>query len=367
MKPQSAFYERFGSRGVAVLERVIADVTRGRRAGAARRQARRHRLHRQAYADAYLDPASPLAADAITASPFLGFGSLDPMVDTARKHDAGVFVLALTSNKEGPEVQHATGTGRRHRRRQRCSTGCARLNAGAEPLGSFGAVVGATIGEHRRGPRHQRAAPRARVRRPGRHAGRPPADLRRARPATSWPSSSREVLALGPDPAALRDGAAGPTTTSPDSPDEPLAALACRPGRRLLAGLGGCACRRRSRLLRGGRGAPGRAGRARSPRTARTRLLDALPTFRELQDEAPRDIGDEWEQVVDAAWRRSRRPWTTPASTRRRTTRSTPPAGRRATTSGRDRRCRRPGRVGGDPAGAARAGAAGARRVPDAA
>ncbi len=37
----------------------------------------------QAYADAYLDPTSPLAVDAITASPFLGFGSLDPMIDTA--------------------------------------------------------------------------------------------------------------------------------------------------------------------------------------------------------------------------------------------------------------------------------------------
>ncbi len=27
-------------------------------------------------------------------------------------------------------------------------------------------------------------------------------------------------------------------------------------------------------------------------------LLKALPTFRELQDEAPSDIGDEWQQVV---------------------------------------------------------------------
>ena len=37
----------------------------------------------QAYADAYLDPTSPLACDAVTASPYLGVGSLDPMVDTA--------------------------------------------------------------------------------------------------------------------------------------------------------------------------------------------------------------------------------------------------------------------------------------------
>jgi orotidine-5'-phosphate decarboxylase len=97
----------------------------------------------QAYADAYLDQSSPLAVDAITASPYLGFGSLDPMIDTARKHDAGVFVLALTSNKEGPEVQEAsTPDG------AVVDTVLARLRAlddGAEPLGSFGAVIGATI------------------------------------------------------------------------------------------------------------------------------------------------------------------------------------------------------------------------------
>ena len=108
VKPQSAFYERFGSRGIAVLERlvttcrdagslVLLDVKRGDIGSTS-----------QAYADAYLDPSSPLAADAITASPYLGFGSLEPMVDTARKHGAGVFVLALTSNPEGPEVQERT-------------------------------------------------------------------------------------------------------------------------------------------------------------------------------------------------------------------------------------------------------------------
>ena len=108
IKPQSAFFERFGSRGVAVLERTIAvcreagalvvlDVKRGDIGSTA-----------QAYADAYLDPTSPIAVDAITASPYLGFGSLVPMLDTARRHGAGVFVLALTSNPEGPQFQHAT-------------------------------------------------------------------------------------------------------------------------------------------------------------------------------------------------------------------------------------------------------------------
>src|ERR671917_1411631 len=91
LKPQSAFFERFGSRGVAVLESIIAE---SRAAGAlVLLDVKRGDIGStsQAYADAYLDPASPLAADAITVSPFLGFGSLEPFVETARKHDAGLF------------------------------------------------------------------------------------------------------------------------------------------------------------------------------------------------------------------------------------------------------------------------------------
>jgi orotidine-5'-phosphate decarboxylase len=203
VKPQSAFYERFGSRGVAVLERVVAE---SRAAGAlVLLDVKRGDIGStsQAYADAYLDPTSPLAVDAITASPYLGFGSIAPMVDTARAHDAGVFVLALTSNKEGPEVQGArtddgTTVGAlmiEHLRR---------LNDGAEPLGSFGAVVGATIGDSDvdfafNGP----------VLAPGYGAqGGTAADIRRIfGPAAGHvlPSSSREVLRLGPDHAAMRD------------------------------------------------------------------------------------------------------------------------------------------------------------------
>ncbi|MGA8847227.1 MAG: orotidine-5'-phosphate decarboxylase, partial [Nocardioides sp.] len=145
IKPQSAFYERFGSRGVAVLEKVIAasraagalvllDVKRGDIGSTS-----------EAYAQAYLDPASPLASDAITVSPYLGFGSLTPFVDAARRNHAGLFVLALTSNKEGPEVQHArVDSGESVA--MRILDHLRALNAGAAPLGSFGAVVGATIG-----------------------------------------------------------------------------------------------------------------------------------------------------------------------------------------------------------------------------
>ena len=205
VKPQSAFYERFGSRGVAVLERVVAE---SRAAGAlVLLDVKRGDIGStsQAYADAYLDPASPLACDAITASPFLGFGSLAPMVDTARKHDAGVFVLALTSNKEGPEVQHAT-TDDGSTVGARMIEHLRGLNDGAAPLGSFGAVVGATIGET-----DQDFAFNGPILAPGYGAqGGTTDDIRRIfGPAAGvvLASSSREVLRLGPDRAAMRDAA----------------------------------------------------------------------------------------------------------------------------------------------------------------
>lgn len=203
VKPQSAFYERFGSRGVAVLERVIAD---SRAAGAlVLLDVKRGDIGStsQAYADAYLDPASPLASDAITASPFLGFGSLDPMVETARRHSAGLFVLALTSNKEGPEVQHATAAD--GRTVAGAVLGRLRdLNRDADPLGSFGAVVGATIGEST-----EDLAVNGPLLAPGYgEQGGGPADIRRIFGAAAphvLASSSRGVLRLGPDRGVMRD------------------------------------------------------------------------------------------------------------------------------------------------------------------
>ncbi|MFZ5849991.1 MAG: orotidine-5'-phosphate decarboxylase, partial [Actinomycetota bacterium] len=109
LKPQSAFFERFGSRGVAVLERVLAAA----RAGGALTllDVKRGDIGSTvaAYAAAYLHPGSPLQADAVTASPYLGFGALRPLVDAARAHGGGLFVLALTSNPEGATVQLARG------------------------------------------------------------------------------------------------------------------------------------------------------------------------------------------------------------------------------------------------------------------
>ena len=205
VKPQSAFFERHGSGGIAVLERavraarelgalVLLDVKRGDIGSTA-----------QGYADAYLDPAAPLASDAITVSPFLGVGSLEPIMVTAEKHGAGVFVLALTSNPEGPQVQHAR-TAEGPTVAGAVLAALAARNAGAEPLGSFGAVVGATIGRT-----DEDLMVNGPLLVPGVGAQGGSAESVRAvfgeAVRNVVPASSREILGAGPAPAGLRDAA----------------------------------------------------------------------------------------------------------------------------------------------------------------
>ncbi|MDK1473381.1 orotidine-5'-phosphate decarboxylase [Streptomyces sp. 549] len=205
LKPQSAFFERFGSRGIAVLERAVADA---RDAGAlVLMDAKRGDIGSTmgAYAAGYLQPGAPLFSDAVTVSPFLGYGSLRPALDLARRHGCGVFVLALTSNPEGPEVQRATAADGRSVA-QVMLDHLARENAGADPLGSFGAVVGATLDRADadldvNGP----------LLAPGLGAqGATPADLPRVFGAAAravLPSVSRGVLGAGPTAAGLREAA----------------------------------------------------------------------------------------------------------------------------------------------------------------
>lgn len=108
-KPQSAFFEVYGSAGIAVLETVIADI---RAAGALSIiDAKRGDIGSTmaAYAEAYLAPDAPLSGDAVTLSPYLGFESLMPAFERAIAFDRGVYVLARTSNPEGAGVQLALG------------------------------------------------------------------------------------------------------------------------------------------------------------------------------------------------------------------------------------------------------------------
>ena len=135
VKPQSAFFERHGSAGIAVLEETLAAL---RDLGT---------LSMAGYAQAYLSDDAPLAADSITVSPYLGYGSLTPALNLAEASGRGVFVLALTSNPEGADVQHAVNGD------QAVAAGIVEgvtaSNAqarGEDRLGCIGLVIGATVG-----------------------------------------------------------------------------------------------------------------------------------------------------------------------------------------------------------------------------
>jgi orotidine-5'-phosphate decarboxylase len=206
VKPQSAFYERFGSLGVTILEStirqlrqsgmlVILDVKRGDIGSTA-----------AAYADAYLDPDAPMTVDAITASPFLGFGALRPMIDKAVGAGRGVFVLVRTSNPEGGQVQTArTVDGRTVA--QVMIDEISQVNDGVRPVGDIGAVVGATVDD----PDVDFTFLNGPVLVPGLGAqGGRPESLRAivdGRAGVVVPSYSREVLAAGPDVTDLRAAA----------------------------------------------------------------------------------------------------------------------------------------------------------------
>jgi len=209
IKPQSAFFERHGSRGIAVLERLLADA---RSAGVLTiLDVKRGDIGSTmaAYAEAYLMDGSPLAADAITVSPYLGAGSLAPAVELAQRTNRGLFVLCLTSNPEGPRVQHARLDG------EAVATGIAlavgELNAGAPRLGSFGLVLGATIGAAARDLDIDLAGVRGPLLAPGIGAQGATAtellDVFGEARTQVLASTSRAVLWQGPDRVALRDAA----------------------------------------------------------------------------------------------------------------------------------------------------------------
>ncbi|WP_414944329.1 orotidine-5'-phosphate decarboxylase [Amycolatopsis sp. cmx-11-32] len=203
IKPQSAFFEAYGPPGVAVLAKtmkvcreagalVLLDVKRGDIGSTM-----------AAYTAAFLPTGAELEADAITVSPYLGFGSLDFAVEVAQQQGKGLFVLARTSNPEARGLQNALLPNGKTVAQDIVDTAGAH-NAGVGPLGDVGVVVGATVtpGEldlsKLNGP----------VLAPGFGAqGATPADLRALfgpRLPGVLPASSRDVLKHGPDPEALR-------------------------------------------------------------------------------------------------------------------------------------------------------------------
>ncbi len=204
VKPQVAFFEAYGAAGYSVLEDTIAAL---RDAGVlVLADAKRGDIGSTmaAYAAAWAGE-SPLAVDAVTASPYLGFGSLQPLFETAAAHGRGVFVLAATSNPEGAGVQCAQTGGRTVA--QSIVDAAAAVNRAASPEpGSVGVVVGATLSTP---PDVSALNGPVLVPGVGAQGGRPDAlrGFGGARPGQLLPAVSRELLRAGPDLTALRAAA----------------------------------------------------------------------------------------------------------------------------------------------------------------
>lgn len=148
LKPQVSFFERHGSAGFAVLERithrakdagliVIADAKRGDIGSTM-----------EAYLEAWLGQNSHFYADTLTVSPFLGIETSTALMGQYLENGKGVSVLVATSNPEGASLQTA--------RSESGETVAAdiwskleQLNrisaAPGDRIGSFSAVVGATL------------------------------------------------------------------------------------------------------------------------------------------------------------------------------------------------------------------------------
>ncbi|WP_307858405.1 orotidine-5'-phosphate decarboxylase [Curtobacterium aurantiacum] len=150
VKPQVAFFEAAGVAGYRALDAtirrardagllIVADVKRGDIGTTG-----------DDYALAWLDRDGPFAADAMTVSPYLGYGSLRGTIDVARRNGAGVFVLAATSNPEARVLQTAVlaegpRTGRTVAAGIVLDVADDNRSVGDQALGDVGLVLGATL------------------------------------------------------------------------------------------------------------------------------------------------------------------------------------------------------------------------------
>jgi orotidine-5'-phosphate decarboxylase len=210
VKPQSAFYERHGWRGMRTLTRLVAaargagllvilDVKRGDVGST-----------NDAYAEAYLGEGAPLAADAITVHPYLGLGAMDAFVSRAHESGGCVLVVTRSSNPEGRDIQAATGSSGRSVEAALLGE-IGELNATLAPGGT--GPVGAVIGPARQLPELDLLGANGLFLAPGVGAqGATPPDVAAAFaacPDRVMPAASRSLLAAGPDRARLHDAVAG--------------------------------------------------------------------------------------------------------------------------------------------------------------
>jgi len=208
VKPQVAFFERLGAAGLGALEDVLAAA---REAGLiCIADAKRGDIGStmDAYASAWLDPSSPLVADAMTAAPYLGLGALQPALDLAAAGGRGVIVVTRSSNPEGRGLQTATTASGASVEDQLLADIAALNHGGLSTDGTVGAVIGATLEPSA----FDLADLGGVILAPGLGAqGATAADAGRlfggCAPGTVLPSSSRALLSRGPDVDALRAAA----------------------------------------------------------------------------------------------------------------------------------------------------------------
>ncbi len=220
VKPQVALYEAYGAAGLAALEELLGAARSAGLLSVADAKRGDIGSTMDAYAAAWLGEGSPLAADAVTLSPYLGFESLRPALDLAARTGRGTFVLALTSNPEGRSVQHVGGDA--SVARSVCEAAAAEnarllgdagapgtTAAGRGALGSCGLVVGATVGDALGALGIDLTAVRGPLLAPGygaqgARAADLPAVFGRAG-AQVLATSSRAILREGPSVAGLRE------------------------------------------------------------------------------------------------------------------------------------------------------------------
>ena len=107
IKPQVSFFERFGSQGFAVLEKVLFEANKAGFLVIADAKRGDIGTTMAAYSSAWLEKDAPFICDALTVSPYLGVGSLLPAVSAAVERGKGLFVLSTTSNPEALSLQAA--------------------------------------------------------------------------------------------------------------------------------------------------------------------------------------------------------------------------------------------------------------------
>ncbi len=208
VKPQVAFFERLGSDGIAALEDVLAAARDGGLLIIADAKRGDIGSTMAAYATAWLDPVSPLVADAMTVMPYMGLGALRPAFDQAASSGKGVIVVTRSSNPEGYDLQSATMASGATVEDQLLAD-IAALNHGGLPVpGTVGAVIGATLEPSA----FDLGGLGGVVLAPGMGAQGADVDsigrlFTRCAPGTVLPSTSRGLLAAGPDVGALRTAA----------------------------------------------------------------------------------------------------------------------------------------------------------------